>query len=103
VAVCNNNPGSSDPEQHTWCNNPANALELSTSPSLAAQVARAVNGRTYNSFCRVSGEEIYAYVYNDHKRSTTWIRVAANGTEYYTPWAWLDLAAGDNPNNLPPC
>jgi len=103
VAVCNNNPGSSDPAQHTWCNNPANAMELSTAPSLASQVGRAVNGRSYAAFCRVAGEEIYAYVYNNHKRSTTWIRIAANGSEYYTPWAWFNLAAGDQPNNLPPC
>jgi hypothetical protein len=103
VAVCTNNPGSSDPEQHTWCNDPANALELSTAPSLAAQVGRAVNGRSYPAFCRVAGEEIYAYVYNDHKRSTTWIRVASGNTEYYTPWAWFDLAGGDQPNALPAC
>jgi hypothetical protein len=98
-----NNTSSSDPAQRTWCNSYGNSLELSTSTTLASQASRATNGGTYTAFCKSGGQSVFSYVYNNQKRSTWWVLVKAGSAEYYTPWAWFNLANGDDVNALPTC
>ena len=45
---------------------------------------------------------MYAYIYNNDKRSTTWIQVDYKGKNYI-PWAWLNLDGGDDLADLPNC
>ncbi len=60
------------------------------------------HGERLRARCKINGQEIYAYIYNNEKRSSWWIRVNTNGTNYI-PYAWLNLDDGDNINNLPTC
>lgn len=66
------------------------------------QVGWAPPGTRLKTYCKKQGEEIYAYIYNNHKRSTWWIQVEYKGRNYI-PWAWLNLENGDNINALPDC
>lgn len=66
------------------------------------QVGWAKPGTRLQAYCKIRGEEIYAYIYNNHKRSTWWIQVAYSGRNYI-PWAWLNLENGDNIDVLPTC
>ncbi len=59
-------------------------------------------GTRLEAFCKRQGEEVYAYIYNDHKRSTWWVRVDYKGRNYI-PWAWLNLDGGDDIGVLPTC
>jgi hypothetical protein len=67
------------------------------------QVGRAANGETLNALCKIVGEDVDSYIYNNHKRSTWWIRIDYHGGKPYIPWAWLNLDGGDNVNDLPTC
>jgi hypothetical protein len=60
------------------------------------------NGTRLQTYCKKSGEEVYAYVYNKNKRSTWWIQVNYEG-KTYIPWAWLNLEGGDDLADLPTC
>ncbi|WP_221327058.1 fibronectin type III domain-containing protein [Actinoplanes sp. L3-i22] len=61
------------------------------------------NGRHLDAYCKATGEEVYAFVYNDNKRSTTWIQVNYAG-KTYIPLAWFNLDGGDvNLKYLPSC
>ncbi|MGC4854506.1 fibronectin type III domain-containing protein [Micromonospora sp. DT4] len=60
------------------------------------------NGQRLQAYCKKSGEEVYAYIYNNDKRSTWWVQVNYKGKNYI-PWAWLNLEGGDNINVLPTC
>lgn len=66
------------------------------------QVGWARPGTRLQAFCKARGEEVYAYIYNNDKRSTWWVRVAYEGRNYI-PWAWLNLEGGDDINVLPNC
>nr|MDT0659751.1 fibronectin type III domain-containing protein [Micromonospora sp. DSM 115978] len=66
------------------------------------QVGWAPPGTRLKAFCKARGEEVYAYIYNNHKRSTWWVRVEYEGRNYI-PWAWLNLEGGDDINVLPTC
>ncbi|WP_212820451.1 fibronectin type III domain-containing protein [Polymorphospora rubra] len=59
-------------------------------------------GTRLASYCKVRGEEVYAYIYNDNKRSTWWIQVDYQGRNYI-PWVWINLDGGDDVNVLPNC
>jgi Fibronectin type III domain len=60
------------------------------------------NGTRLKAFCKASGEEVYAYIYNSDKRSTWWVQVDYEGRNYI-PFAWLNLENEDNINALPNC
>jgi hypothetical protein len=61
------------------------------------------NGTRLKAYCKkTGGEEVYAYIYNNDKRSTTWIQVEYEGKNYI-PWAWLNLEGGDDLSILPNC
>lgn len=97
---------STDPEQAAWCRDERNALELQTNPErlYSGQVGKTNHGQKYDAVCRYDGgDEVYAYIYNREKRSTTWIKIKALGGQYYTPWAWFNLDGGDDPGILPKC
>ncbi|WP_203786732.1 fibronectin type III domain-containing protein [Paractinoplanes rishiriensis] len=66
------------------------------------QVGWAKPGTRLQAYCKKRGTEIYAYIYNDHKRSTWWVQVNYEGKNYI-PWAWLNLDGGDDINVLPTC
>ncbi|WP_117215376.1 fibronectin type III domain-containing protein [Allorhizocola rhizosphaerae] len=88
------------PEGPTYCNGGIGVYGAATQSSNS--VGDAKNGTDLQAFCKRQGEEIYAYVYNNNKRSTWWIRVNFSG-ENYIPWAWFQLDDGDSLNNLPVC
>ena len=67
------------------------------------QVGWARPGTRLQAHCRRAGEEVYAYIYNDDKRSTWWVQINYGGGRPYIPWAWLNLDGGDNINDLPTC
>jgi predicted RNA-binding protein with TRAM domain len=66
------------------------------------QVGWARPGTRLEAYCKKSGEEVYAYIYNKDKRSTMWIQVNYKGRNYI-PWAWLNLDGGDDLADLPNC
>jgi predicted RNA-binding protein with TRAM domain len=68
----------------------------------ARQAGWAKPGTRLKTYCKKSGEQVYAFVYNKHKRSTWWIQVDYKG-KTYIPWAWLNLDSGDNLKDLPAC
>ena len=68
----------------------------------ARQAGWAKPGTRLKTYSKKSGEQVYAFVYNKHKRSTWWIQVDYKG-KTYIPWAWLTLDSGDNLKDLPAC
>ncbi|TDB69636.1 fibronectin type III domain-containing protein, partial [Micromonospora sp. KC721] len=60
------------------------------------------NGTRLKAYCKKQGEEVYAYIYNNHKRSAWWVQVEYKGRNYI-PWAWLNLEGGDDIKVLPTC
>lgn len=103
IATCENGDTG---DQRTYCDKDVdgrngNEIFASTSQS-SRQVGWAKPGTRLKAFCKRNGEEIYAYVYNNHKRSKIWIQVDYEGRNYI-PWAWLNLEGGDDPNILPNC
>ncbi|RIV40103.1 hypothetical protein D2L64_06700 [Micromonospora radicis] len=104
IATCVNG---SEPDQRTYCDRDRdgrNGNEIFSVPRQDndRQVGWARPGTRLQAHCKIRGEEVYAYVYNDDKRSTWWVRVEYSGRNYI-PWAWLNLEGGDNINVLPTC
>ncbi|MEH0935323.1 fibronectin type III domain-containing protein [Micromonospora psammae] len=66
------------------------------------QAGWVANGTRLKAYCKKSGEEVYAYIYNNDKRSTWWVQVDYRGKNYI-PWAWLNLEGGDDIKILPTC
>ncbi|BCJ61536.1 fibronectin type III domain-containing protein [Micromonospora endophytica] len=105
IATCVNG---SEPEQRTYCDREVpgerNGNEIFSVPRQDndRQVGWAKPGTRLKALCKVRGEEVYAYVYNDEKKSTWWVRVEYSGRNYI-PWAWLNLEDGDKINVLPDC
>jgi hypothetical protein len=61
---------------------------------------RVYNGQRYAAVCKATGEDVYAYVYNNDKRSTWWIALPGGG---YLPYAWFNLDGADNLAPVRPC
>jgi hypothetical protein len=103
TATCNN--GDSGAEA-TYCNEDRdgrNGNEIFAVPDQRGeQVGWARPGTRLEAYCKKSGDEVYAYIYNNEKRSTTWIQVNYEGRNYI-PWAWLNLDGGDDLADLPNC
>ncbi|GAB3939349.1 hypothetical protein GCM10027614_21380 [Micromonospora vulcania] len=104
IATCRN--GASGPES-TYCNKDVsgrngNEVFSVTRQDNNRQVGWAKPGTRLQAYCKKSGEEVYAYIYNNDKRSTWWVQVNYDGKNYI-PWAWLNLEGGDNINVLPTC
>ncbi|GAB4104427.1 hypothetical protein GCM10028790_34460 [Micromonospora taraxaci] len=104
VATCRN--GASGPES-TYCDRDRDGRNGNEIFSVARQdndkqVGWAKPGTRLQAYCKKSGEEVYAYIYNNEKRSTWWVQVNYEGKNYI-PWAWLNLEGGDNINVLPTC
>ncbi|SDZ21994.1 Fibronectin type III domain-containing protein [Micromonospora pattaloongensis] len=93
-AVCNNNTSSSDPAQHTWCDNPNNGREIRSGTSeQAGRLGRAGQNDRLEAICKVTGSNISHYVYNKGKADPTniWIRVPWGGGTGYISFAWFNL------------
>jgi len=104
VATCNNGTVG---EERTYCNGDGpgrDGIEVFSVPRQenGKQVGRAQRNSRLKSYCKVQGQEIYAYVYNNHKRSTWWVQVEFSGRNYI-PFAWLNLENGDDISVLPTC
>ncbi|MFI7026263.1 fibronectin type III domain-containing protein [Micromonospora sp. NPDC049900] len=104
IATCKNGP---EPEQRTYCDRDRegrNGNEIFAVPRQDndRQVGWARPGNRLKAYCRVRGEEVYAYIYNNDKRSTWWVQVEYSGRNYI-PWAWLNLEGGDDIAVLPTC
>jgi hypothetical protein len=50
------------------------------------------NGQRFAAICKASGDDVYAYVYNNNKRSTWWIGLPGGG---FVPYAWFNLDGDD--------
>jgi hypothetical protein len=59
------------------------------------QVGWAKPGTRLQAYCKKSGESVYAYIYNNEKRSTWWVQVNYDGKNYI-PWAWLNFSDDEN-------
>jgi hypothetical protein len=108
TSVCVNNTASTDPAQHTWCNNPDNAMGVFTGTTLSSnQVGRGTNGGRLEAVCWTTGESVNDYVYNPGKTDHTnkWIRIKWNGAERYMSFAWFNVeGVGKNDTGpLPGC
>lgn len=104
IATCHN--GSSG-DTATYCDSDVdgrngNEIFSVTRQDNNRQVGWARPGTRLRAYCKAQGEEVYAYIYNNDKRSTWWVRVEYSGRNYI-PWAWLNLENGDNLNALPTC
>ncbi|MEU8419312.1 fibronectin type III domain-containing protein [Micromonospora sp. NPDC048835] len=105
VATCRN--GASGPES-TYCDRDregrnGNEIFSVTRQDNDKQVGWAKPGTRLQAYCKKSGEEVYAYIYNNEKRSTWWVQVSYKGGKNYIPWAWLNLEGGDDIKVLPTC
>ncbi|WP_092546292.1 fibronectin type III domain-containing protein [Actinoplanes derwentensis] len=94
-------------DQKTYCNSDVdgrngNEIFKGTTQTDSQQAGWVKNGTRLKTYCKKNGEEVYAFVYNDNKRSSVWIQVAYEG-KTYIPWAWLNLDGGDDLGNLPTC
>ena len=104
TATCNNGESG---DTATYCDadvdgRNGNEIFSVTSQSDPKQVGWAKPGTRLEAYCKKSGEEVYAYIYNSNKRSTMWIQVNYKGKNYI-PWAWLNLDGGDDLADLPTC
>ncbi|MDG4831755.1 fibronectin type III domain-containing protein [Solwaraspora sp. WMMD1047] len=104
VATCRNGQSG---ETATYCDRDVagrngNEIFSVTRQDNDRQVGWARPGTRLKAFCKARGEEVYAYIYNNDKRSTWWVRVEYEGRNYI-PWAWLNLEGGDDINVLPTC
>jgi hypothetical protein len=107
-SVCVNNLASSDPAQHTWCNNPINGMEVFSGPSQSTtRLGRGSNGQRFQAICRTLGEQINDYVYNPGKANYTriWIRIHFGTRRGYMSFAWFNLEgyAVNSTGPLPDC
>jgi len=104
TATCVNGP---DGEQRTYCDDDVpgrNGNEIFSVPEQdnSRQVGWVPDGTRLTALCRRQGGHVDAWIYNGGKASTWWIRVEYSGKNYI-PWAWLNLAGGDDLNQLPTC
>ncbi|SCL15123.1 Fibronectin type III domain-containing protein [Micromonospora nigra] len=104
VATCVNG---SEGAERTYCDKDVDGRNGNEIFSVARQdndrqVGWAKPGTRLKAYCRQRGEEVYAYVYNNDKKSTWWVRVEYRGRNYI-PWAWLNLEGGDDIGVLPTC
>ena len=60
------------------------------------------DGHRLRTYCKVKGEDVDAWIYNNNKQSTWWVQVDYKG-KTYIPWAWLNLEGGDDLGVLPAC
>ena len=96
-----------DGDQRTYCNKDVdgrngNEIFKGTTQNDDQQAGWVKNGTRLKTYCKKAGEEVFAFVYNQNKRSTWWIQVDYEG-KTYIPWAWLNLDGGDDLGNLPKC
>jgi Fibronectin type III domain len=104
VATCHNGESG---DTATYCNadvpgRNGNEIFSVTSQDNNKQVGWARPGTRLKAYCKKQGDEIYAYIYNNDKRSTWWIQVEYEGRNYI-PFAWLNLENGDDINALANC
>jgi predicted RNA-binding protein with TRAM domain len=104
IATCNNGENG---DTATYCDKDVsgrngNEIFSGTKQDNDKQVGWAKPGTRLQAYCKKSGEEVYAYIYNKDKKSTWWVQVNYSGKNYI-PWAWLNLEGGDDLNDLPSC
>lgn len=93
--TCKNGPSG---DQRTYCNNGVGTYNNPTQTSTS--VGRQHNGDRLAPVCKVKGQFREAFVYNNNKESSWWVRLP-NGA--YLPYIWINLDDGDHINNLKDC
>jgi hypothetical protein len=104
TASCTNKK-TTDPATSSYCTREipdernGNEIFKGTQQDNDNQAGWVPDGTSLQAYCKKSGEEVYAYIYNDDKRSTWWLQVDYKGRTYI-PFAWLNLpvAIGDVPD-----
>ena len=95
-----------DGETATYCDKDVdgrNGNEIFAVPDQnGRQVGWVKTGTRLQAYCKKNGDDVDSYIYNDRKRSKTWIQVNYEGKNYI-PWAWLNLDGGDDLADLPDC
>lgn len=90
-----NAAGTADP---TACND---GVRVFSGPSQTTTLLGTVyNGQRLAAVCKATGDEVYAYVYNNDKRSTWWLVLPGGG---YVPYAWFNVDGGDSLAPVRPC
>ncbi|HET9518866.1 MAG TPA: fibronectin type III domain-containing protein [Actinoplanes sp.] len=112
-SVCVNNTDSSDPAQHTWCNDTDNAMHIMPRASMnGSRLGRGKNSQQFEAICKTNGEGINDYVYNPGKMGTSpndstriWIRLKYKDGTGYMSFAWFNLNGldPDSTGPLPNC
>jgi hypothetical protein len=113
ISVCKNNTASSDPAQHTWCNDSNNGMQVYTGTNeRTTLIGRGRDGARYEAICKANGQGINDYVYNPGKMGVgvndstpIWIRITFGGRQGYMSFAWFNLEGyGKNETGpLPNC
>jgi Fibronectin type III domain len=105
VAYCYTTSTSS--ANQTWCADPANALEVQSNPATLHSnlVGKTTHGSTYTAYCYTTGDNVYAYTYNNNKNTNIWVKINALGGQYYTPLAWFNVQGNNTVTTgpLPHC
>ncbi|MEJ3750336.1 fibronectin type III domain-containing protein [Actinomycetes bacterium KLBMP 9797] len=92
-SVCVNNTASTDPGQHTWCNDTDNGMGVFPQASMSGRVGRGSNGQRIEAICHTTGENVNDYVYNPGKsdNTTIWIKINWGGAQRYMSFAWFNV------------
>ncbi|GLZ76036.1 hypothetical protein Afil01_08430 [Actinorhabdospora filicis] len=86
----------------TYCNNGINTY--STPSQNGNSKGKLQHGTRADALCKAGGDkELFAYGYNNDKKSSLWIKINSGGGEVYIPWVWFNLDSGDNTGLLADC
>jgi hypothetical protein len=96
--TCVDKPTHADP---VYCTG-TGGIGVFTSPNYVAggQHHRLMPNTRIAATCRQTGTELYAYGYNNGKRSNIWLKMSDG---YWIAWVWTTLDGGDNVNAVPAC
>lgn len=96
--TCVNKPSNPDPK---FCNEHG-GIGVFTSPNYVdgGEDHRVRVGSKIQVACRDTGTEMYAYVYNNDKRSNIWLKMSDG---YWISWVWVTVDGGDDVKAVPTC
>jgi hypothetical protein len=94
--TCVDKPSNPDP---VYCT-ATGGIGVFTSLTATKEDHRVKAGTKFTVTCKKSDDEVYAYVYNNGKRSKIWLKMS---TGFWIPWAWSTLDNGDDASAVPTC
>jgi hypothetical protein len=85
----------------TYCTS-GGGIGVFTSPRwvMNGQHHNLMPGTNITVICSSTGSDMRAYVYNNHKTSNIWLKMADG---YWISWVWATLSNGDNVSAVPKC